>query len=100
MMMRDFFVGFIKIHIIYHASKAPIYGVEIMNELKRHGYSISPGTLYPTLQSLEKEGYLARERKVISGRMKIYYRTTPKGNKALGQSRKKIKELVEEVLQE
>jgi len=97
--MRDFFVGFIKIHILYHASKAPIYGVEIMKELKRHGYSISPGTLYPTLEGLERDGYLSSERKVIHGRMKIYYRTTPKGNKALVQATAKIKELVEEVLQ-
>jgi len=99
-MIRDFFVGFIKIHILYHARKGQIYGVEIMKELKRHGYAISPGTLYPTLQSLEREGYLKSERKVIQGRMKIFYRTTPKGDRALEQSTHKIRELVEEVLQE
>jgi DNA-binding PadR family transcriptional regulator len=98
-MMRDFFVGFAKIHILYHASQAPIYGVEIMKELKRHGYTISPGTLYPTLQSLESDGYLTGERKVIKGRMKIYYRTTAKGNKALEQAKRKINELVDEVLE-
>jgi len=98
-MMRDFFVGFVKVHILYHASKEPIYGVEIMEELKRHGYAISPGTLYPTLQSLESDGYLARERKIVKGRMKIYYRATPKGNKALEQAKKKINELVDEVLE-
>ena len=44
MLDREFFLGFIKIHILYHASKEPIFGVEIAEELARHGYSISPGT--------------------------------------------------------
>ena len=56
--LKDFFLGFIKIHILYHASREPIYGVEILEELERHGYRLSPGTLYPTLHRLEKEGYL------------------------------------------
>ncbi|MCX5995660.1 MAG: PadR family transcriptional regulator, partial [Chloroflexi bacterium] len=32
-MLKDFFLGFVKIHILYHASKEPIYGVEILEEL-------------------------------------------------------------------
>ena len=44
---RNFFLGFIKIHILYHASKEPIYGQEFSDELHRHGYEISFGTLYP-----------------------------------------------------
>ena len=54
-MIRNIFLGFIRIHILYHASKEEIFGVEIMRELKRHGYSISPGTLYPILHSLESQ---------------------------------------------
>ena len=52
-MLRGFFLGFIKIHILYHAGKEKICGVEIMEELKKHGYKISPGTLYPTLHAIE-----------------------------------------------
>ena len=58
MVDRQFILGFIKIHILYHASKAPIFGAEIAEELKRRRYHISPGTLYPTLRRLEEEGKL------------------------------------------
>ena len=43
MLDREFFLGFIKIHILYHASKEPIFGAEMTRELARHGYNISPG---------------------------------------------------------
>ncbi|MBI5750151.1 MAG: PadR family transcriptional regulator, partial [Nitrospinae bacterium] len=39
-MFRDFFLGFIKIHILHHAIEEDICGVEIIDELKRHGYKI------------------------------------------------------------
>ena len=100
MLDREFFLGFIKIHILYHASKEPIFGVEIAEELARHGYSISPGTLYPTLHRLEKEGYLESISKVINGRMRKYYQATAEGELVLEQSKKKIRELVTEVVEE
>ena len=61
-MLRDFFLGFIKIHVLHHAAQEPIYGVAMIAELARHGYDLSPGTLYPLLHSLEEQGYLARNR--------------------------------------
>ena len=100
MLDREFFLGFIKIHILYHAAKGPIFGVEIAEELVRHGYSISPGTLYPTLHRLEKEGYLERNSMVVSGRVRKYYRATDKGKSVLAHARRKIRELVTEVIEE
>jgi len=100
MLDREFFLGFIKIHILYHASKEPICGVEIWEELGRHGYRLSPGTLYPTLHRLEKEGYLESISKVISGRVRKYYQATAEGKLVLEQSKKKIRELVTEVIEE
>ncbi|MBM3155981.1 MAG: helix-turn-helix transcriptional regulator [Chloroflexi bacterium] len=97
-MIKDFFLGFIKIHILYHASKEPIYGLEILKELGRHGYKLSPGTLYPTLHRLESEGYLTVEKKVVEGKVRKYYSTTKRGRVVLSKSRAKIAELVEEVL--
>jgi len=98
MVDREFFLGFIKIHILYHASKEPIFGVEIAKELARHGYNVSPGTLYPVLHRLEKEGYLESSPRVVNGRVRKYYQATGEGKRALVQSRKKIRELVTEVL--
>ncbi len=100
MLDREFFLGFIKIHILYHASKEPIFGVELTEELARHGYSISPGTLYPTMHRLEREGYLESSSKVVNGRVRKYYRATAKGKLVLEKSKKKIRELVTEVLEE
>jgi PadR family transcriptional regulator len=100
MLDREFFLGFIKIHILYHASKEPIFGAEIAAELARHGYSISPGTLYPTLHRLEKEGYLKSSSKVIKGKVRKYYQATAEGKRMLDQSKEKIRELVAEVIEE
>lgn len=99
-MLRDFFLGFIKIHVLYHAAHEPIYGVAMIAELARHGYRLSPGTLYPLLHSLKEEGYLAREDRVVEGRVRKYYVITRAGRMALQEARQQIAELVHEVLQE
>lgn len=99
-MIRNIFLGFIRIHILYHAGKEEIFGVEIMKELKRHGYSISPGTLYPILHSLEKQKYLTSRKEVVKGKMRKYYKITGKGSNALDKSKEKIRELVNEVFEE
>ena len=98
MIEREFFLGFIKIHILYHASKEPIFGVGIVEELSRHGYYLSPGTLYPTLHRLVKEGYLKQDSKLVGGRVRKYYTITESGLEVLRQARDKISELVDEVL--
>lgn len=96
--LNAFFTGFIKIHILYHASRRPVFGLEMIRELARHGYEISPGTLYPALHSLEREGLLAAEQKLAGGKIRKYYTATPAGREMLAQIRVKLKELVEEVL--
>jgi DNA-binding PadR family transcriptional regulator len=99
-MVHDFFLGFIRIHILYHASKEDVYGVGLVRELARHGYQISCGTLYPVLHRLDQSGYLSSESKNVNGKIRKYYRITPKGRKALKECRSKIRELVTEVLDE
>jgi len=97
-MFKDFFLGFVKIHILYHASKEPIYGVEILEELGRHGYRLSPGTLYPALHRLQADGYLSVEGRVVGGKIRKYYTITERGTAVLDDAREKITELVDEVL--
>ncbi|MFQ5712271.1 MAG: PadR family transcriptional regulator [Candidatus Geothermarchaeales archaeon] len=96
--IRDFFLGFIKIHILYHAGERPFCGVEMMEELGRHGYSVSPGLIYPTLHSLEEKGYLKSRRIVVRGRARRYYEATEEGLKMLEEAKGKIRELVDEVM--
>ncbi len=97
---RHFFNGFIRLHILYHAAKEPIFGAEIAEELVRHGYRVSQGTLYPTLHSLEEMGYLRRQDRAVNGRRRSYYRATATGRKMLRQARGKLLELVAEVLED
>ena len=98
-MLRDFFLGFIKIHILHHAAQQPIYGLAMLEELKRHGYALSPGTLYPILHSLENRCYLQQETRVIDGRVRKYYTATETGRQALAEVKEKMAELVDEVLE-
>ena len=55
---RDLYSGLIRLHVLHHAVEGPIFGLGMMEELARHDYRISPGSLYPLLQGLEKKGYL------------------------------------------
>lgn len=99
-MQRQFFLGFIKIHILYHASREPVCGTWLMDELARHGYDMSPGTLYPILHDLEEKGYLKSGREVVNGRMRRYYYVTREGRRALSLAREWVKELVDEIIYE
>jgi len=97
---RDTFLGFVRVHVLYHAAEERIYGVEMIEELGEHGYNLSPGTLYPILHALEKAGYLASEQEVVSGKVRKYYRATAAGRKVLRELQVKIRELTDEVLDE
>ncbi len=97
-MLRDFFLGFIKIHILHHAAKEPVYGLWLIEELGRHGYKLSPGTLYPVLHKLEKERLLKSHAEAAGGKIRKYYTTTGKGLKTLARLKEKINELIEEVM--
>jgi PadR family transcriptional regulator PadR len=96
-LFRDLLLGFVRIHILYHASQEPIFGVGITAELERHGYRLSPGTLYPLLHNLEAAGFMAREDQIVGGKIRKYYRITPLGQRALEEARAKVVDLVDEV---
>ena len=80
---RLFFAGFVRLHVLYHAAEEPICGVDIVAELGRHGYRLSPGTVYPVLHELERAGYLTGRAKVVSGKQRKYYKATVEGRKRL-----------------
>jgi DNA-binding PadR family transcriptional regulator len=94
---RDLMLGFVRIHVLHHASAGPIYGSGISSELERHGYRLSWGTLYPLLHNLTDEGFLEREERVVSGKVRKYYRITPLGRRALLEAGHKALELVNEI---
>jgi DNA-binding PadR family transcriptional regulator len=97
---RETFLGFIRVHLLYHAAKAPFFGIEMLDELRRHGYALSPGTLYPILHGLEAAGYLRSHQQIVDGKVRRYYSGTAKGIKALQKLKVKVRELTEEVLED
>jgi PadR family transcriptional regulator PadR len=98
-MVRAFFLGFIKVHILHHAAEDDVYGLALIAELRRHGYELGPGTMYPVLHGLEQAGYLRRIDRVVDGKSRKYYRITPRGGAALVDARRRIGELVGELLE-
>lgn len=89
--------GLIPLHILHHAAEGEIFGQGMIDELRRHGYSIGPGTLYPMLHRLEERGYLCVREDRKGSAMRRYYRITTKGRTALRRAKPKIKELFQEL---
>jgi PadR family transcriptional regulator PadR len=96
---RDLYSGLIRLHVMHHASEEPIFGLGMMKELERHGYRISPGSLYPLLHGLEKKGYLTSREKRNGKSLRKEYRATPLGRKALKAARSKVLELLRELIE-
>jgi PadR family transcriptional regulator PadR len=72
----------------------------MMEELRRHGYRIGPGTMYPLLHGMERGGLLKSELKNVNGRRRRVYRTTASGKRALDKAREKVNELHHELHEE
>lgn len=98
-MLRDFFLGFVRIHILHHAAQEPVYGLSLIQELGRHGHRLSAGTLYPLLRSLELGGYLSSKERNVGGKVRKYYSITPQGTRTLEEAKPKIRELADAVLE-
>jgi Predicted transcriptional regulators len=97
---KDLYSGLIRLHILHHAAKETIFGLGIMEELARHGYKLSAGTLYPILHGLETKGYV-RSSIAVSGRVRRrVYRATSRGRRALQHAKNKVCELFGELFEE
>ena len=97
---RSIFLAFVRVHILHHAAKGPVFGLEMIEELRHHGYSMGAGTLYPILHSLENTGCLRSKQQTVNGKRRKYYLATAKGRRALARARKQIRELSNEVLED
>lgn len=98
--LKHLYPAFLRAHLLHHAAEGRIYGSQMIDELGRHGYRLSPGTLYPILHALERAGYLRAQRETIAGKARRYYEITAPGRKALREIKVRLAELAGEVLQE
>ncbi|HTM02080.1 MAG TPA: PadR family transcriptional regulator [Vicinamibacterales bacterium] len=89
---REFLLTFWKVHILHHAARHGVYGHWMLEELHRHGYRLSPGTLYPILVRMEKRGWLKSSEPERSKAARVYY-LTPLGHEVLQHVRGALGEL-------
>lgn len=96
---KDLYSGLIRLHVLHHACEGEIFGLDMIEELGRHGYKLSPGTMYPLLHGLEERGYL-KSTESRSGRVRRrVYRATPSGRKAVKAAKQKVRELFGELIE-
>ena len=96
----DLYGGLIRLHILHHASREPVFGLGIIEELGRHGYKLSAGTLYPMLHAMEAAGYLRSRPHIVVGKTRRNYRITAKGRAALAAAKEKVTELFGELFED
>jgi PadR family transcriptional regulator PadR len=98
-MLREIYLAFIKVHILYHAAEEEVYGLGLIEELGRHGYKLGPGTLYPTLAKMERLELLRCESRIVDHKQRKYYRITATGLALLEEIKVKLDELYGEVVE-
>lgn len=94
---RKIFNGLIYVHILHHGNTEEFYGSWMIEELKEHGYNVSPGTLYPILKSMEEEDLIEKEERNVNGRIRKYYKTTTKGYNLLQELKGNLQELFNDI---
>lgn len=96
---QKIYLGFLHVHILYHANKEPFYGAWMIEELKEHGYQIGPSHIYPLLKQLVMEGLLHIKEQLIDGHVRKYYAITSEGKNVLNDLIHKVKELSNEIFE-
>jgi DNA-binding PadR family transcriptional regulator len=99
MIDRNLYSGLVRLHVLHHAAEGPVFGQAMIDELGRHGYRVSAGTLYPILHGLERDGYLRSRSALKQGRSRREYRATAAGRSALVLARRRVKELFGEMFE-
>lgn len=94
MIDRDFVRGFIKLYALSLASDGEVYGLKILEEMNKRGFSLSPGTLYPALHALLREGDVTVRRRTVGGKIRKCYRLTAKGRRELAEIKERLRTLV------
>lgn len=92
--VQSFFHGVLRLFVLQQAAHEPVYGGALAKALRRHGYEISPGSLYPLLHSLEQERLVRRRSHVVCGRERKYYELTALGRVCLETVRGELSGLV------
>lgn len=97
---KELYAGLIRLHVLHHAvAEDGVYGLWLIEELGRHGYRLSAGTLYPILHGLERKGYVRSTEEQVGGRVRRVYRAAPAGVKALATAKQRVWDLFGELFE-
>ena len=96
----ELYSGLVRLHVLYHATREPVFGLGMIEELNRHGYKLSPGTMYPLLHGLEKRGWLKSNMEKAGGRSRRVYVATRIGRQALKAGQERVRELFKELTED
>ncbi len=95
---RELALGLWKIHILHHAVADGVVGHHMLQELRRHGHEVSPGTLYPLLHRMERNGWLRVTSGSEGGAHGAHtYTATPEGADVLAEVCGYVTELYHEL---
>jgi len=95
---REIRLGIWKIHILHQAAAHDVWGMWLLEELAEHGHRLSPGTLYPALARMARNGWLQRRKTSRHPRGRQLYRITAAGRMLLRALRREVSELYREVV--
>jgi PadR family transcriptional regulator, regulatory protein PadR len=96
--MRKGILDFVILNLLSHGRS---HGYEIVQSLKNHkGLTIREGNVYPILQRLQMDGFIASESQPSrDGPPRKYFRITPQGQAVLKQMNTHWDELINTVRQ-
>ena len=49
---QDLYSNLIHLYVLHHACRQPTFGLQVIEEVARLGYKLSPGTMFPLLDAL------------------------------------------------
>ena len=97
---QEFYGGLIRLHVLHHAAKAPVFGLWLIEELRHHGYRIGPGTLYPILHGMEERGLLRSTTQRKGRAIRRIYAATAAGRRTLETAKGRVRELFGEIFED
>ncbi len=95
---RSLINGMIKLFILQRAQHESVYGGALIKALRKFDYTVSPGTLYPLLHTLEQTKLLKSHTTTVQGRVRRYYKLTPLGRGCYTEAQHTLAAFVQEML--
>ena len=87
---RAFWHGMVKLVIRHQTGQEPVYGGKLSKYLRNQAHEISPGSLSPLLNTLEKANLLHSRIRIFKGRARKYYELNPQGQICLDVVRRNL----------